>query len=178
MTRALTVRQPWASLIARGVKRHELRTWAPPLGLIQDAEPLLIHAAARPVRDDDLPAAMRRDFEGRLGPLADLPRGAIVAAALVVDVCRVTRAPASSPRRRNRVCTVRSLVHPEAGEVPYPTDPWGVWEPGAVVWELAEVDPLRPIPCRGRQGVWRPDDTTVAAVAAYLGAWNWVDGGP
>lgn len=38
--------------------------------------------------------------------------------------------------------------------------PYGHWTPGGWAWELDEVEALaEPIPCRGRQGVWRlPDD--------------------
>ncbi|MBU9945035.1 MAG: hypothetical protein KTQ12_10425 [Dermatophilaceae bacterium] len=39
--------------------------------------------------------------------------------------------------------------------------PYGDWAPGRWAWRLADVEPLTsPIPCKGRQGVWRlPDDT-------------------
>ena len=39
--------------------------------------------------------------------------------------------------------------------------PYGYWNPGGWAWKLADVEPLaEPIPCAGRQGVWRlPDDT-------------------
>jgi hypothetical protein len=38
--------------------------------------------------------------------------------------------------------------------------PYGIWTPGGWAWELDDVEPLAdPIPCRGRQGVWRlPED--------------------
>jgi hypothetical protein len=39
---AITLWQPWASLIARGLKRYETRSWAPPASLI--GKRLAIHA--------------------------------------------------------------------------------------------------------------------------------------
>lgn len=47
--KALSVQQPWASLIARGVKTIETRTWA-----TRYRGPVLILASKRP-RVDDLP---------------------------------------------------------------------------------------------------------------------------
>ncbi|PZU87884.1 MAG: hypothetical protein DI527_18115 [Chelatococcus sp.] len=46
--KALTIWQPWASLIAIGAKPYEFRGWRPPPGLV--GEDLGIHAGARPVR--------------------------------------------------------------------------------------------------------------------------------
>lgn len=45
--KALTVWQPWASLIAAGAKPYEFRSWKPPGRLI--GQRIAIHAAARPV---------------------------------------------------------------------------------------------------------------------------------
>ena len=48
MIKALTIWQPWASLIAIGAKPYEFRGWAPPPWLV--GKDLGIHAGARPVR--------------------------------------------------------------------------------------------------------------------------------
>lgn len=47
MTKAITLHQPWASLIALGVKTIETRSWKPPAALL--GERLLIHAGAKAV---------------------------------------------------------------------------------------------------------------------------------
>ena len=72
--KALTVQQPWASLIASGAKCVETRTWRTPY-----RGPLAIHAAAG--LDFDR-AALARD----LG-MSDLPRGRVLCIADLVD-CR------------------------------------------------------------------------------------------
>ena len=46
--KALTIWQPWASLIAMGAKPYEFRGWKPPKSLI--GQRLAIHAGARPVK--------------------------------------------------------------------------------------------------------------------------------
>lgn len=84
--RAVTIRQPWASLIVGGpglapAKDVENRTWSTShRGL------LLIHAASKHI---DLDA----DTQGLLTPeqVLELPRGGIIGVAYVVDV--VTRSP-------------------------------------------------------------------------------------
>lgn len=45
--------------------------------------------------------------------------------------------------------------------------PWG--QPGVYHWQLADVQPLPvPVPCKGRLGLWVPDDELLAAVDAQL----------
>ena len=68
--KALSVRQPWATLISRGLKTVEIRSWS-----TRHRGPLLIHAS-RTVDE----AAMRR-----FG-LRDLPLGALVGQVELVDV--------------------------------------------------------------------------------------------
>lgn len=154
--RALTVRQPWASMIARGVKRCELRSWAPPESLLDDR--LLIHAAMRP-----MDAEARVLAATALGD-ADLPLGAIVAACVVEDVAVVEAWP-----RRDGACRVRDAYTGEPGW--RGADPWGRWSPGTAVWRLAEVAPVSPVECSGRQGLWRPGDAALEAVADELAYW-------
>ncbi|MRX32784.1 ASCH domain-containing protein [Aminobacter sp. MDW-2] len=52
--KALTIWQPWASLIMIGAKPYEFRSWKPPLSLI--GQRLAIHAGARPVRASEVRA--------------------------------------------------------------------------------------------------------------------------
>jgi hypothetical protein len=80
--KVLSIRQPWAHLIVNGVKRIENRTWTTTY-----RGPLLIHAGARWA---DTPIAdIERLFD--LTIPAELPRGAIVGAADLVDVVTSSR---------------------------------------------------------------------------------------
>ena len=78
--KAITVRQPWASLIVAAAKDIENRTWS-----TRYRGPLLIHAASAAAR----PAAWQeaRALCARLGiPLpTDLPRGGVIGVADLVD---------------------------------------------------------------------------------------------
>jgi hypothetical protein len=56
--RAITLWQPWASLVAIGAKPYEFRSWRPPSWVI--GERVGIHAAARPVQRIEIVDLVRR----------------------------------------------------------------------------------------------------------------------
>lgn len=133
--RALSLWQPWATLIALGAKRYETRHWRTPYrGL------LAIHAAKRPVREpeitDDIYAALRQHGEK---PHA-LPLGAVLCIVRLVDIVpteHVVSLAASDYRIQNEeLC-------------------FGNYAPGRYAWqlELVKVAP-DPIPAKGAQGLW------------------------
>lgn len=87
--KAITVWQPWASLLASGRKKYETRSWA-----TSYRSPIAIHAAKRPVRQtiDALVADrgagwLTLDYFDSLfmrpGELNQLPTGAIVGTAIL-----------------------------------------------------------------------------------------------
>jgi hypothetical protein len=151
--KALTLHQPWASLIALGVKTIETRSWACPPSLI--GQPLAIHAGkgkadpADPVWDTLRSAGMVHGVQ-ILPPLAPLPR------AVVVATCRVA---ACVPMFH----IVKVMMNPD--DVPWPnvqfngpdvvslvqsdgtcTDldgqrPYGDFRPGRYAWLLEDVKP-------------------------------------
>jgi hypothetical protein len=125
--KALTVRQPWAALIAAGLKVEEYRGWAP-----AHRGPLAIHAARALPSWADL-AEVRRwlgqeaeavsDFEV-FAWACDQPRGVVVA---VAELVAVEQLPAGHPGRR-----------------------WG-----GFAWRLASAEPLpRPVRAVGQRGLW------------------------
>jgi len=151
--KALTIYQPHASLVAVGAKKFETRGWA-----TNYRGPIAIHAGLRSyvavlrelIRSDDDYAL--RDFafaykETGLGPMEDLPRGAVIAIAELI-ACREIREGFSGmgvgfldAKGWNRIEEEELL--------------FGDWRPGRYAWELADVQMLpQPVPCRGRQGLW------------------------
>lgn len=143
--KALTVRQPWATLIALGVKRYETRTRptnvrgrvAIHAGL---SEPCAKGVTARFVKPNWWISHFVHDglwlqFED--GNVVPLPLGAIVATAELVD-CVPTDAP----------------------KITWPEYQIGDWTPGRWAWRLDDVRPLAvPVPAKGRQGWWEWDET-------------------
>ncbi|MEV2227001.1 hypothetical protein AB0H69_00260 [Streptomyces phaeochromogenes] len=150
--RALTVRQPWAALIAAGIKPVENRSWSLPAGF---GGPLLIHAGLRDDADGwrSLRAgrSLRAAGSGTVGGSAAVREALegveVVYGAVVAVAGKVT-------------------CHRDTGCC---ADLWG--EPGAWHWLLEELTALpEPIPAPGHQGLWRPEpDVTSAALAGPQG---------
>jgi activating signal cointegrator 1 len=150
--KCLTLWQPYATLVATGLKRIETRSWGTGY-----RGPLLIHAAAK--QDDETRALFREVNEilvsHRLLDLLDiLPYGAVVAACELVDVFRM----------------------PTEDMLPFPTDidlsslemAFGDYRPGRYGWQLENVRPLGPIPWRGMQGLWPVPEELDKVVRAQL----------
>ena len=124
--KALTLHQPWASLIAAGFKSCETRHWAAPHSAWDTL--IAIHAGAR----EDSP--FRRNDPQVLRCLGDspLPAKAIVAVARLQD-CIPTQALEPGPLE----------------------DHFGDFSPGRFAWRLAGIQPLsEPVPAIGHQTLW------------------------
>jgi len=133
---ALTLWQPWATLIAHGGKTVENRTWRPPKKLI--GGPLAIHAGKTWERGatSSMSSAQRAaylDAVRCLGVTSNWPTGAIVAVARLDGVLR-----------------------PGPGSLlDIKTDDAIWWDDYQYGWILRDVRTLdEPIPAKGRQGVW------------------------
>ena len=134
--KALSLHQPWATLIAAGVKNIETRSWPPPRSLI--GQRIAIHAAKKVVAFPDTPAyrefndavnnALGHDWLGRI------PTGAVVAIATLQNARQIQG----------------DTAIPQGDELLF-----GDFTPVRWMWELSDVQPLDPpIPARGHQGLW------------------------
>jgi hypothetical protein len=86
--KTLSIKQPWAWLIANGLKDIENRDWRYPPKF---RGPLLIHAGKRPtILDDRFIELCRRR---RIMIPDDLPLGGIVGQAEIVDVVTASSSP-------------------------------------------------------------------------------------
>lgn len=169
--KALTLHQPWASLIALGVKTIETRSWK-----TDYRGPLVIHAAGRrptePVVGDfelvEYPKVREFFVIGPLSPrLRSLPLGAVVATCTLVDVVPIVHGHkpiVSYPPRyvtvSNGIANVTLGQHDgdrSAESLRDLTDqaPYGDFSPGRYAWLLDDIQPVDPpVPARGRQGLW------------------------
>ena len=143
--RALTLHQPWASLIAEGLKEYETRSWAP--NYADKGEVIAIHAGVTAAKRDEIP-----ELYDLLND--DLPVGAILAVGRLVSVDR-TEQLHDVLSEQERMC--------------------GDFSDGRYAWRFAEVIQLenvhghpRPIPCRGAQGLWTVPPDVEAMVRLYL----------
>lgn len=127
--KAITLWQPWATLIAIGAKRYETRSWSP-----HYRGPLAIHAA-KTGRDIARYRGRPKIEEAltRAGYSFDtLPLEAMVCTARLEEVL-----PAEVVVRQGLA------------------DDFGDYGAGRFAWRLVDVRPLvEPVPTRGWQGFW------------------------
>ncbi len=141
--KALTLTQPWATLVALGAKRIETRSWGTPY-----RGPLAIHAAKGlgPVGGYSglISLCYGEPFRGALGAAGfapgrggrELPLGQVVAVCQLVDCIRADRA------------LQLDLVSEREAE-------FGDFRTGRWAWLLEDVRALpEPIPARGTLGLW------------------------
>ncbi len=163
--KAITLTQPYASLVALGAKRIETRSWP-----TKYRGPLAIHAGAGlgPVGGKaGLRALVERqpfnrvlcdvgtngmiDWWGK-NVVDELPRGAIVAICEVRDVARIETW--EDEEWSGLVLNFGSRMD-YAPEEDSPERAFGDYSPGRYAWLLADVKPLAtPIPARGALGLW------------------------
>lgn len=134
---AITLHQPWASLLVYGPKVHETRSWRPPSELI--GERFLIHAAMRRPHAEEWSDELVRVLEKADVPM---PLGSAVGTARLVGFQRIDDRPAKDidgnrvPRDwQDRAC--------------------GDWRTGRFAWRFVDPRPLdRPVRMRGSRRIW------------------------
>lgn len=137
--KAITIWQPWASLLVTDQKKYETRSWA-----TSYRGPIAIHAAKRPVRrtidalaEGDLwetLALFESLFPGP-GELVQLSTGAIVGTAILARCNLIDEAFVAKLTPQERAL--------------------GDFTLGRYAWEFQEKIPVAPpIPVKGMQGLW------------------------
>ena len=142
--RVITLTQPWASLVAHGLKRFETRSWATAY-----RGPLAIHAAKgfpRECRD----LCSTEPFAEALTSISiarfdQLPRGAVLATVMLCGCFEMGSLLAP--------CTADLLA---SFKVPtWPESAFGDFMRGRFAWYLDHLERLaEPIPAKGALGLW------------------------
>lgn len=167
--KALTLHQPWASLVACGAKTVETRSWS-----TKYRGPLAIHAGARQVHIGNflllariakttglIDAETEQDFRA----LA-VPFGAVVAVSTLVDVVPIIdpdecgwhhKHPRGVGPVAHAAIDGQVIIHrPDA---PMHTtvlveQAFGDYTPGRFAWILEKVVEIEPVPAHGKQQLW------------------------
>ncbi|WP_340021040.1 ASCH domain-containing protein [Paenibacillus sp. FSL K6-1096] len=130
--KCLTIRQPWATLIALGEKQFETRSW-----WTLYRGPLAIHAGMQVDRAICLTEPYRSVLARHGLTSDDLPTGSIIATSRIADCLEVTSHEVQQG-------------WPGGNEYVF-----GDYTEGRFAWKLEEVVPLvHPIPAKGRLGFW------------------------
>lgn len=164
--KAITIWQPWASLLSHRVKLYETRSWETAY-----RGPIAIHAAAVKV-----PQVLKRCFpeekdrmmffdavvKGLHGCyttaevnkiLNALPTGCVVATANLVGCHKI----AAIHGKRARCFDNDPFIGLGDGRTYTPDDAeyaLGNWENGRFAWEFSDMKPIDPVPAKGKQGLW------------------------
>jgi ASCH domain len=149
---ALTIWQPWATLIAEGLKPYEFRSWPPPSHLI--GRRIGIHAGARPVRVGEV-----NDLRCRMAANNWRTTGLIEPGKVMDLLDRVWHEPRGLPLS-SVICTaivgqpIRDHALAAALGIDLANDS-DRDEHSNWAWPLHEIERLEPfVPARGLQGLW------------------------
>lgn len=144
--RGLTIYPPWSELVADGLKPIENRGWTPWPSML--GRYLAVHASLRyDVEGADFIDRNPARFGMRRAPrLEDCKHGGIIAVARLVGWVEIGAHGAG----QHKVITMlpgHSFV--------WETD--GRWLLGRYGWVLRDAVRFEPVPCRGKQGLWKLD---------------------
>lgn len=163
--KAISLRQPWASLVVIGAKKFETRSWP-----TKYRGPLLIHAS-KAFLSHDQTLMFTEPFWSALGERADpynrgirasqcLPTGAIIGRVEVMDCIK------TEIWLKNNMLDV-SRLDGNSFELCVKSDSareyaFGDFSFGRWAWELTGAVEFRdPVPCRGSLGLWEFDETAL-----------------
>lgn len=128
--KAITLWQPWSSLVAMGIKQYETRGW-----YTNYRGPLAIHAAGKHSFHSYYMNAAQTAIVAPDLKIEDLPLGAIVA------ICDLTDCVEMTHKMIMEMNETEKLV--------------GDWMEGRWAWKLENIQPLEtPVIYRGMQGLW------------------------
>ena len=171
--KAISLWQPWATLIATGAKIYETRSWD-----TRYRGPIAIHASKKMVMEHgfDFWKSMaeaigtKYDFDAGAGmPMyttdilktgkalynEQFPLGAVLATAELVGCWTTHCLDNGGFGIRKRVQYDSGKASMETIEIFEPELLFGDFSPGRYAWELVNVKMLKePIPAKGRQGLW------------------------
>jgi len=145
--KAITILQPWASLIACGKKQIETRSWP-----TKYRGPIAIHAGARFDRklwNLSLVDPIRNTFDnlGYGRNRNDLPLGAVIAIADLIACEEMTM---------DKIVAWRDVYG--KAEIAF-----GDFQPGRYAWILENVRQIKPVPAKGMQRLWEWEGCNQAA---------------
>lgn len=159
--KALTILQPWASLIASGAKRIETRCWK-----TNYRGPIAIHAG-KSCKPFHMNIAFQEPFYSALkfqtgvmldqGPEGSDKRilypcpGSVIAIAELVDCIKITE-------RTTQIMTgkiVKAKLYGRYGKIIKGNElEFGDYEPGRYTWILTNIRKIDPMPAKGMQRIW------------------------
>lgn len=139
--KAITIKQPWATLIALGLKEFETRSWA-----TKHRGQIAIHAGK------SIDKEAYEDFSNDLKSVGienikQLPIGSVIATASLVECHKVIK---EYPEQNTAEVTAFYI---DGKEYDY-----GFYETGRYAWQLSNVQAIGPVPAKGQLSLWNWDE--------------------
>ena len=145
--KALTLLQPWASLIACGAKKIETRSWS-----TKYRGPIAIHVAQHkdtprcaweePFKSELTKAGMFTEYPGGKLGFKLKHNGCVIAIADLVDCQMVVRRNGIAAMLENGVTVMGNELA------------FGDYTPSRYAWMLENVKAIEPVPAKGMQRIW------------------------
>lgn len=148
--KALTILEPWASLIACGAKKIETRSWR-----TNYRGKIAIHAAAKHTKlqfKEPYHDALSKYYNLHVPYSADeMPYGCVIAIADLVDCLQVVDSyvglvPGGVISKKAYLSDRRVIFGNELIFGNYPV--------GGYAWILENIQRIEPVPAKGQQGLW------------------------
>lgn len=150
--KALTIWQPWASLILAGVKPYEFRSWPAPRALCDTR--IAIHAGARPVKRPEIADLIVRLKSGEAWTTALKPEALPLLERWHASPAVLPTASVLGTAVLGNPVRAEAIVAEFGGPVnDSDRDQHSNW-----AWPLTEIERVEPIvPAKGAQGFWEWD---------------------
>lgn len=139
--KALTIRQPWATLMALGEKKIETRSWKS-----KYRGPLLIHAGKSLDKELCLREPIKSTLKKHGYTEKNLPTGVIIAKCELVDCIQV---------KESNMCISPTAILVDNTKIDKNEYAFGDYTEGRYAWILANIKLLKdPIPAKGKLSLW------------------------
>lgn len=154
--KALTILQPWASLIACGAKKIETRSWK-----TNFRGPIAIHAAKQlkseflniaghepfytPLHENRKWRMMRDNDTGIWYP----PPGCVIALADLIGCVKIIGRTCIGTERYPIAALLENKIEIDGNEIAF-----GDYTPGRYAWMIENVKMIEPLSATGRQRLW------------------------
>jgi hypothetical protein len=184
--KALTLTQPWATLVVLRAKHIETRSWRTPYRGV-----LAIHAAKTfPGWAKDLcygdpfrsalgwkqpPGMMSQQWLDQIARnLKELPTGAVIGFATVEGCREIIHSVYPTPTKGHYLVGEDRIIPPQSPELEF-----GDYSPGRWAWLLKDAMQLEtPVPAKGALGLWEWEPATGTAVTGAAPNKKLSPGGP
>lgn len=153
--KALTIWQPWASLVIVGAKPYEFRRWPAPQFV--RGQRIAIHAGARPIRIEEVSDILDRIADGESALKEDLAK------PMLERIAALPKRQAKTALTLSAVLGTAFMGQPIratelfAGKIDSDRIDHHIW-----AWPLDDIRQFEePVPCNGAQGFWNFPDNLV-----------------